>query len=413
MEAEDWRRITRGIDQRVRALSLFLADVHGPQRVRPAGILPTELVLGSRLYRRALHGVEVPRGIYTHVAGIDLVRDRAGRWLVLEDKLRTPSGVSYLLTNRQIMTRISPRLFAGMPVRSVDHYPDDLLDVLRTIAPPEAAAAPEVPTIAVLTPGIHNSAYFEHSFLAKQIGADLVEGRDLVVRDALLFMRTTRGLRRVDVLYRRVDEDYLDPLVFRWESLLGSPGLVQACSEGNLALADATGTGVADGKAIYAYARALTRYYLGEEPVPEQGETHVLAEPSAREVVLGDLRRNVVKGAGESGGYGMLTGPEASQAELEACRERILADPRGFIAQPRVDLSTCPCFVDGAMVPRRVDLRVFALFGERVRVVPGGLTRVALRAGSYGRRRPTPAGPRWPTATTSCGSCPQVKKLFP
>lgn len=380
---DDWRRITRGIEQRVRALNLFLADIYGPRRVLGAGLLPAELVLGSRLYRRALHGVQVPRGIYTHVAGIDLVRDGAGRWLVLEDNLRTPSGVSYLLTNRQIMTRIFPRLFAGMSVRSVDHYPDDLLDVLRAVAPPEAAAAPDGPTIAVLTPGVYNSAYFEHSFLAKQMGVELVEGRDLLVRDAVLYMRTTRGLRRVDVLYRRVDDDYLDPLVFRWDSLLGSPGVVQACRVGNLALANAMGTGVADDKAIYAYVPALIRYYLGEEPVLEQVETHVLADPRARELVLGDLRGYVIKRVGESGGYGMLMGPEAEPIELEACRERILADPRSFIAQPRIELSTYPCFIDGAVVPRRVDLRVFALFGEDVRVVPGGLTRVALREGSY------------------------------
>jgi uncharacterized circularly permuted ATP-grasp superfamily protein len=379
----DWQRLTRGIVQRVRALNLFLADVYGPQRVLAAGRLPADLVLGSRLYRRALQGVEAPRGIYTHVAGIDLVRDGAGNWLVLEDNLRTPSGVSYLLTNRQIMTRIFPPLFARMPVRSVDHYPDDLLEVLRSIAPSEAAAAADGPTIAVLTPGIYNSAYFEHSFLAKQMGVELVEGRDLVVRDAVLYMRTTRGLRRVDVLYRRVDDDYLDPLVFRWDSLLGSPGLVQACRVGNLALANAMGTGLADDKAIYAYVPALIRYYLGEAPLLEQVETHVLADPNVRERVLADLRRYVVKSVNESGGYGMLMGPEASPTEIEACRERILADPRSFVAQPRIELSTCPCFIDGAIVPRRVDLRVFALYGADVRVVPGGLTRVALREGSY------------------------------
>jgi uncharacterized circularly permuted ATP-grasp superfamily protein len=383
MAADDWRLITRGVAQRVRALNLFLADVHGSQRVLRAGVLPPEIVLGSRLFRRAAHGIEVPRGVYTHVAGIDLIRDAGGRWLVLEDNLRTPSGVSYLLTNRQIMTRIFPQLFAGMAVRPVDHYPDDLLDVLRAIAPSGAAESAGGPTVAVLTPGVYNSAYFEHSFLAKQMGVELVEGRDLVVRDAVVYMRTTRGLRRVDVLYRRVDDDFLDPLVYRPDSLLGSPGLVQACRVGNLALANAMGAGVADDKAVYAYVPALIRYYLGEEPVLDQVETHVLAEAEARERVLGDLGRFVVKSVGESGGYGMLMGPEAGRAELEACRHRILADPRGFIAQPRIELSTSPCLIGGAVVPRRVDLRVFALFGEDVRVVPGGLTRVALREGSY------------------------------
>jgi uncharacterized circularly permuted ATP-grasp superfamily protein len=380
LPADEWRHISAGVEQRVRALNLFLADVYGAQACLEAGVVPAELVLGARHFQREAHGLAVPDGIYTHVSGIDLIRDQDGVWRVLEDNLRSPSGISYVLSNRIAMTRMFPRIFPLLPVWAVDQYPNDLLEVLRGIAPHEGY---DGPTVAVLTPGVYNAAYYEHSFLAKQMGVELVESRDLVVENATLYLRTTRGLRRVDVLYRRIDDDFLDPLTFRPDSVLGAPGLFQACRAGNLALANAVGCGVADDKALYAYVPAIIRHFLHEEPILKQVETYVLADPEARRRVLEDIGRFVIKSTGESGGYGMVIGPQASTGDLAAVRERILQDPRGFIAQPLVELSTHPCVVGRGLVPRRVDLRVFVLYGREVRAVPGGLTRVALREGSY------------------------------
>ena len=380
LPAAEWKQIACGVEQRVRALNLFLADIYGAQACLAAGVVPSELVLGARHFRREAYGLPVPGGVYTHVAGIDLIRDQEGTWRVLEDNLRSPSGISYVLTNRIAMTRMFPRIFPLLPVLAVDQYPDDLLAVLRSMAP---HAGPAGPTVAVLTPGVYNAAYFEHSFLAKQMGLELVESRDLVVQDATLYLRTTRGLRRIDVLYRRVDDEFLDPLTFRPDSLLGAPGLLHACRAGNLALANAVGCGVADDKALYAYVPAIIQYFLGEEPLLQQVDTYVLADPEARRRVLDDLGRFVIKSTAESGGYGMVIGPQAGATELARVRERILHDPRGFIAQPLIELSTHPCVIGRRLMPRRVDLRVFALCGQEVCAVPGCLTRVALREGSY------------------------------
>ncbi len=376
--AEEWARIEHGLEQRVRALNLFLRDVYHDQRILRSGVIPPELVLGARGYRREFRNVDVPLGVYTHIVGSDLVRDGAGELLVLEDNLRTPSGVSYVVENRRVLKRTWPQLFQGYDVRPVEGYPQDLLEVLRSIAPPTA----DDPVVVLLTPGAYNSAYFEHAFLAKAMGVELVQGSDLFVDDANVFMRTTEGRKRVDVIYRRVDDDFLDPLTFRSDSLLGVPGLVASYRLGRVSLANAIGTGVADDKAIYAYVPAIIKYYLGEDPVIANVPTFLPTRPKELNYVLANLDKLVVKSVNESGGYGMLIGPHASKADREMYAARIKADPRSFIAQPTLALSRSPCWTDDHLEGRHIDLRPFLLFGREVTVQPGGLTRVALRDGS-------------------------------
>ena len=378
LRADEWRRIERGLEQRVRALNLFLHDIYHEQHILTTGIIPPELVLGARGYRREFRGVNVPLDVYIHIVGSDLVRDHRGELFVLEDNLRTPSGVSYLVENRRVLKRTWPQIFEDYDVRPVESYPQDLIEVLRSIAPPMV----EDPTVVMLTPGVYNSAFFEHAFLAKAIGIELVQGSDLFVDDANLFMRTTRGPRRVDVIYRRVDDDFLDPLAFRPDSLLGVPGLVATYRMGRVSLANAIGTGVADDKAIYAYVPQIISYYLGEDPILPNVPTYLPTERADLTYILEHLEELVVKSVNESGGYGMLIGPHATLAERDEFRARIQADPRGFIAQPTLALSRHPCWVDGQLEGRHVDLRPFVLFGREVTVTPGGLTRVALRRGS-------------------------------
>jgi uncharacterized circularly permuted ATP-grasp superfamily protein len=377
----EWELIERGLSQRVLALNLFLQDIYGPQRILKDRVIPRSLVFSCRHFRREMIGVNVPRGIYTHVAGIDLVRDSStGRFMVLEDNVRTPSGVSYVLENRLVMTRTFPSLFQAQEVRPVHHYPLELAEILRSLS-----TRPSKAVVVVLTPGLHNSAYFEHSFLAQQMGVELVEGRDLIVSDDVVYMKTIRGLTRVDVIYRRLDDDFLDPLAFRPDSLLGVPGLMGAYRAGNVALANAIGNGIADDKAVYAYVPDMIRYYLGEDPVLENVHTWICSRDQDLQYVREHLSELVVKAVGESGGYGMLMGPMSSRSAIESFRERLLDDPRNYIAQPVISLSRCPSYDNASarMEGRHVDLRPYCLFnGEKVIIVPGGLTRVALQAGS-------------------------------
>lgn len=376
--ADEWRQIERGLEQRVRALNLFLNDIYHGQRILANSTLDPELVLGSRGYQREFHRIEAPLGVYTHIVGSDLVRDDRGDLYVLEDNLRTPSGVSYLIENRRVLKRTWPQIFDGYDVRPVEGYPQDLLEVLRSIAP----ATTDQPTVVLLTPGIHNSAYFEHAFLAKAMGIQMVQGSDLFVDDATVFMHTTRGREQVDVIYRRVDDDFLDPLTGRPDSALGVPGLIATNRLGRVSLANAVGTGVADDKAIYAYVPRIIRYYLGEDPILPNVQTYLPTEPDDLKYILEHLEELVVKSVNASGGYGMLVGPHATRGECDEFRDRIRADPRGYIAQPTLALSRHPCWVDDHFEGRHVDLRPFVLFGSTVRVTPGGLTRVAIRKGS-------------------------------
>jgi uncharacterized circularly permuted ATP-grasp superfamily protein len=376
--SDEWDLLERGLTQRITALNLFLKDLYSDARVLADGIVPRELVYSCRHYRREMQGVTPRHGVYVAVTGTDLVRLPDGSFAVLEDNLRVPSGVSYMLTNRQIIKRIFPLLFNSYDVRPIDHYGQALLATLRSLAPPHR---PD-PVIVLLTPGVYNSAYFEHTFLARQLGITLVEGRDLLVHDNVVYMRTTAGPRRVDVIYRRVDDDFIDPLAFRPDSTLGVPGLFNAYRAGNVALTNAVGTGVADDKAMYAYVPAMIRYYLGQDAILPNVETWQLGDVSHRQYVLERLDELVVKAVGESGGYGMLIGPHSTAAQREEFRQRILDDPRNYIAQPTLALSAAPCFVDGRIEPRHVDLRPYILSGEKTIIVPGGLTRVALRKGS-------------------------------
>jgi uncharacterized circularly permuted ATP-grasp superfamily protein len=376
--SQEWATIERGLEQRITALNLFLRDIYNEGRCLAAGIVPREIVYSSRHFRRQMREFQIPRGVYIAVTGTDLVRLPDGRYVVLEDNLRVPSGVSYMLTSRQVMKRIFPELFRLAGVRGIDHYSEALLATLRSLAPD---GRPD-PNIVLLTPGVYNSAYFEHAFLARQMGIELVEGRDLAVHENMVYMRTTAGLRRVDVIYRRVDDDFIDPLAFRPDSALGAAGLFNAYRSGNVALANALGTGVADDKALYAYVPAIIRYFLGEDPVLDNVETFLCSEPPQRQHVLQRLNEYVVKAVGESGGYGMLIGPYSTAAEREEFRSRIEADPRNYIAQPTLQLSRAPCFFDGSVEPRHVDLRPYILYGDKITIVPGGLTRVALRKGS-------------------------------
>lgn len=377
----EWQLIERGLTQRVRALNLFLEDIYGPQRILKDRKIPRALIYSCRHFRREAIGLKTPGGIYTHVAGIDLVRDsRTGEFLVLEDNVRTPSGISYVLENRLVMTRTFPSAFQMHEVLPVHHYPGELAQILRSLCPRPGKAV-----VVVLTPGLYNSAYFEHSFLAQQMGVELVEGRDLVVNEDFVYMKTIRGLTRVDVIYRRIDDEYLDPLAFRPDSLLGVPGLMGAYRAGNVALANAVGNGIADDKAVYAYVPDMIRYYLDEEPVLRNVETYIGSNPTDLAYIRDHLGELVVKAVGESGGYGMLMGPSATKAQIESFRERVSADPRNYIAQPVIPLSRCPSYdaASGTMAGRHVDLRPYCLFnGEKVTIVPGGLTRVALQPGS-------------------------------
>ncbi|HVZ70046.1 MAG TPA: circularly permuted type 2 ATP-grasp protein [Rhizomicrobium sp.] len=375
--AAEWDRIERGLKQRITALNLFLNDIYFEGRALKDGIVPRSMIYGSVHYRRQMRGLAVPHGAYVNVCGSDLVRREDGAFVVLEDNLRVPSGVSYMLANRDVVRRAFPGVFRTAGVRPIEHYPRELLATLRSLAPFQ-----EDVSIAVLTPGVFNSAYFEHAFLARQMGIELVEGRDLVVNDNVVYARTTSGLKRIDVLYRRIDDDFIDPLIFREDSSLGIPGIFNAYRAGNVVIANALGTGIADDKAVYAYVPRLIRYYLSEEPVLDNVETYLCREPRSLSHVLANLEKLVVKAVGESGGYGMLVGPHASIAERNAFAEKIRANPENYIAQPAIQLSTAPTFVDGTVEPRHVDLRPFILQGETTTIVPGALTRVALKRGS-------------------------------
>ena len=380
IDAGEWAHLERGLIQRVTALNAFLKDVYGPQACMRAGIIPSDLVLQNPQYRLETAHIRPPHDVYTHLAGVDLVRTGERDFYVLEDNCRTPSGVSYMLENREAMMRLFPELFSAHRIKPVERYTDSLLATLRSVAPERAG---EDPTIAVLTPGLYNSAYYEHSFLADRLGVELVEGRDLFVDDAVVYMRTTDGPKRLDVIYRRLDDDYLDPLTFRPDSGLGVPGLVAAYAAGNVTLANAPGTGVADDKAVYSYMGELIRFYTGEDPILQNVPTWRCREPDALREVLDRLPELVVKECAGSGGYGMLVGPAATRAEIEAFRAKLMAHPDAYIAQPTLALSTCPTFVESGLAPRHVDLRPFVLMGaDQVRITPGGLTRVALQDGS-------------------------------
>jgi uncharacterized circularly permuted ATP-grasp superfamily protein len=380
--APEWRRMEQGLRQRVTALNRFIHDVYHEQEILKAGIVPADQVLNNAQFRREMMGVDVPGGVYSHISGIDIVRaanaDGSGTYYVLEDNLRVPSGVSYMLENRKMMMRLFPELFSLHRVAPVAHYPDLLLETLRAVAP----AGVNEPTVVVLTPGMYNSAYFEHAFLAQQMGVELVEGQDLNVRDGFVYMRTTQGPKRVDVIYRRVDDDFLDPLSFRPSSTLGCAGLLDVYRKGNITLANAIGTGVADDKSIYPYVPKMVEFYLGEKPILENVPTYLCRENDDLKYVLDHLADLVVKEVHGAGGYGMLVGPASTKAEIEEFRAQLLANPSNYIAQPTLSLSTCPTFVDSGVAPRHIDLRPFVLSGKTVQMVPGGLTRVALKEGS-------------------------------
>ncbi|HEY1392043.1 MAG TPA: circularly permuted type 2 ATP-grasp protein [Methylibium sp.] len=380
--SHEWREMERGLRQRVTALNRFLHDVYHDQEIIKAGIVPAEQVFKNVQFRPEMMGVDVPGGIYSHIAGIDIVRagnpDGSGSYYVLEDNLRVPSGVSYMLENRKMMMRLFPDLFGEHRVAPVAHYPDLLLETLRAVAP----AGVNEPVVVVLTPGMYNSAYFEHAFLAQQMGVELVEGQDLFVRDNYLYMRTTQGPKRVDVIYRRVDDDFLDPLVFRPDTSLGCAGLLSVYRAGNVTLANAIGTGVADDKSIYPYVPKMIEFYLGEQPILHNVPTYLCREPEDLKYVLAHLPELVVKEVHGAGGYGMLVGPASTKEEIAAFREQLLLNPGNYIAQPTLSLSTCPTFVESGIAPRHIDLRPFVLSGKTVQMVPGGLTRVALKEGS-------------------------------
>jgi len=380
LAAAEWDILRAGLEQRVKAINLFIGDVYTRREILKARVVPEELVFQNPVYRPEVHGQKVPHDIYVHIGGIDIVRVDAETFYVLEDNARTPSGVSYMLENREIMLRLFPELFARHRVAPVENYPDELLATLDSVAPATASADP---TVVLLTPGVYNSAYYEHSFLADKLGIELVEGRDLFVKDDFVFMRTTQGPKRVDVIYRRIDDDFLDPLAFRPDSALGVPGLMSVYRAGNVTLANAVGTGIADDKAIYSYMPAILKFYLGEEPILRNVPTWRCREREHLSYVLDRLEELVVKEVHGSGGYGMLIGPEADKATIAAFRAKLKSNPGNFIAQPTLALSTCPTCVDAGVAPRHVDLRPFVLTGrDRIHIVPGGLTRVALKNGS-------------------------------
>ncbi|HWY32608.1 MAG TPA: circularly permuted type 2 ATP-grasp protein [Candidatus Acidoferrum sp.] len=376
--AREWEMIERGLTQRITALNLFLHDIYHEQKILKDSVIPEFYVLSARHFRREFVNFEVPKGIYINICGTDLIRDKDGTYLVLEDNGRCPSGVSYVLENRRAMKRAFPTMFEGIGVRSVEIYPQELLKSLRYIAPAGVAD----PTIVLLTPGVYNSAYFEHTYLARQMGIEIVEGRDLLVRDSRVFMRTTKGLQPVHVIYRRIDDDFLDPTVFRRDSMLGVPGLVNAYRSGNVSLANSIGTGIADDKVMYYFVPRMIKYYLDQDPILPNVPTYLASEEADKKYILEHLPELVVKAANESGGYGMLMGPQADKKEIEKFRQLVLAEPRNYIAQPMIYLSQHPTHCDGKFEGRHVDLRPFVLSGERVSIIPGGLTRVALRKGS-------------------------------
>jgi uncharacterized circularly permuted ATP-grasp superfamily protein len=380
ISGSEWRTLQKGLTQRVKALNLFIKDIYGAREILREGIVPDDLVFRNPAFRPEMNGQSVPHDIYVHIAGIDIVRVDADTFYVLEDNARTPSGVSYMLENREIMMRLFPELFARHRIAPVENYPDELLATLKSVAPKTASSDPNV---ALLTPGVFNSAYYEHSFLADKLGVELVEGRDLLVKNETVYMRTTQGLKRVDVIYRRIDDDFIDPLTFRPDSILGLPGLMSAYQAGNITLANAVGTGIADDKAVYSYMPQIVKFYLDEEPILKNVPTWRCREPEHLAYVLDHLSELVVKEVHGSGGYGMLIGPTASKAAIEQFRAKLKTAPNNFIAQPTLALSTCPTCVESGVAPRHVDLRPFVLTGsDRTRIVPGGLTRVALKEGS-------------------------------
>ncbi|MCA8983869.1 MAG: circularly permuted type 2 ATP-grasp protein [Planctomycetaceae bacterium] len=376
--AEEWQTVEQGLKQRIYALNLFIQDIYNEQRVIKEGVVPEEMIRTAATFREQCVGHTPPAGVWTHITGTDLIRHQDGQFYVLEDNLRCPSGVSYVLENREVMKRVLPEVFNGQAVASIEDYPERLLDTLLATAPVGASA----PVAVLLTPGVYNSAYFEHSFLAQQMGIELVQGSDLVVMDGYLFMKTTRGLKKVDVVYRRIDDLFMDPRAFRDDSVIGVPGLMEVHRQGRVTLANAPGTGIADDKAIYAYVPAIVKFFTGEDPILPNVPTFICADPVQRQHVLTHLEELVVKPTNEAGGYGIVLGPKASKAELEECRQRIQEDPRNYIAQPMLQLSTVPTICGKNIEPRHVDLRPFILLGgmemEDIYVLPGGLTRVAL-----------------------------------
>jgi uncharacterized circularly permuted ATP-grasp superfamily protein len=380
LSAFEWRLLKKGLTQRVKALNLFIKDVYDAREILRAGVVPDDMVFRNPAFRPEMSGQAVPHDIYVHIAGIDIVRVDADTFYVLEDNARTPSGVSYMLENREIMMRLFPELFARHRIAPVENYPDELLATLKSVAP---LSASRDPTVVLLTPGVFNSAYYEHSFLADKLGVELVEGRDLFVKSETVYMRTTQGPKRVDVIYRRIDDDFIDPLTFRPDSVLGVPGLMAAYQAGNVTLANAVGTGIADDKAIYSFMPDIMRFYLGEDPILKTVPTWRCREEEHLAHVLNHLPELVVKEVHGSGGYGMLVGPAASKVSIEQFRAKLKTAPKNFIAQPTLSLSTCPTFVESGIAPRHVDLRPFVLTGrDQVRIVPGGLTRVAMKEGS-------------------------------
>ncbi|MGL5134366.1 MAG: circularly permuted type 2 ATP-grasp protein, partial [Planktothrix sp.] len=378
VSASEWSYLERGLKQRIHVLNLFIDDIYGEQKIVKDGIIPEELILSSKGFLKPCIGLKPPKNIWCHITGTDLVRDREGKWYVLEDNLRCPSGVSYVLENRRVMKSTFPQLFAKLGIQPVDEYPSHLLDTLLNLVGDHISN----PTVVVLTPGMYNSAYFEHSFLAQQMGVELVEGRDLVVSDGYVQMRTTKGLKRVDVIYRRIDDTFIDPLVFNAESMLGVPGLTEVYRNGRVALANALGTGIADDKVIYAYVPQMTQYYLGEEQILSNVPTYLCWEPKQLEYVLNHLDELVVKAANEAGGYGMLVGTQSTELERQEFAEKIKANPRNYIAQPTLALSRVPTLLGDTFEGCHVDLRPYILYGEDVYVHPGGLTRVAMKKGS-------------------------------
>ncbi|MFN2508847.1 MAG: circularly permuted type 2 ATP-grasp protein [Chthoniobacterales bacterium] len=376
--AKEWERVERGLVQRITALNLFLHDIYHNQSILREGVIPKQIIWEAAHFRPEFMHFDVPRNIYIHICGTDLVRDRDGNYLVLEDNARCPSGVSYVLENRQAMKRVFPALLAQYRVRPVEDYSQELLNVLRYVAPHGKAD----PTVVLLTPGTYNAAYFEHSFLARSMGTEIVEGRDLVAHGGKVFMRTTKGLQQVDVIYRRINDDFLDPEVFRKDSGLGVPGLVEAYREGNVSLANSIGTGVADDKVVYRFVPEIIRYYLGEDAILPNVPTYLASVKEDIAYILDHIPELVIKAANESGGYGMLVGPQATKAECDEFREKVRKSPRNYIAQPVIPLSRAPAFCGESMQGRHVDLRPYILYGEKVTIIPGGLTRVALTAGS-------------------------------
>jgi len=378
---QEWEHVERGLVQRIQALNMFLHDLYHEQRIIKEKIIPEEVIMTGKHFRKEFVGFDVPKNVYIHICGSDMIRDREGNYLVLEDNGRCPSGVSYVLENRQVMKRVFPKLFAKQKVRPVDNYAQELLTTLRYVAPANCPN-PEDPTVVLLTPGIFNSAYFEHSYLARSMGIEIVVGQDLYVENKIVYMKTTKGPKRVDVIYRRIDDDFIDPKVFRKDSLLGVPGIVEAYHCGNVNLANAIGTGIADDKVTYYFVPKMIKFYLGEDPILPNVETFLTMFDQERDYVLENIEKLVVKSANESGGYGMLVGPHATKEEHEKFRQAIKADPRNYIAQPTISLSRSPSYCEEGIEGRHIDFRPYVLSGEKITIVPGGLTRVALRRGS-------------------------------